>query len=127
MNLTAQPKWMTVTGWVLTILITFALLASGGMKISRGEELVNEFTGHLGYVETALLWIGVAEIVSVLLYAFPRTSMLGLALVTGYLGGAIATHVRLGEGFAAPVIVAMIAWFGLYFREPRLRAIIPLR
>ena len=97
------------------------------MKLAASEELKKEFTGHLGYVENALLWIGIAELVSVLLYAIPKTSMLGLALVTGYLGGAIATHVRLGEDFSAPVIVALIAWFGLYFREPRLRRLIPLR
>jgi hypothetical protein len=76
-------------------------------------------------------WIGIIELVCLVLYLVPRTSILGGILLTGYLGGAIATHVRISSPVLThtlfPVYVALLLWGGLYLRETRLRAIVPLR
>jgi hypothetical protein len=65
-------------------------------------------------------------LLSVVCYLIPRTAVLGAVLLTGYLGGAIATHARLGEPFVAPIILGVVVWAGLWLRDPRLRALLPL-
>lgn len=80
-----------------------------------------------GYPQKLLLPIAIAEILCTVLYLFPRTAVLGAILLTGYLGGATATHVRVGEQFVAPVFLGVMLWGGLYFRDSRLRALLPLR
>ncbi len=82
---------------------------------------------HYGYPEGALLRITLVEIACALVYAIPRTSILGAILLTGYLGGATATHVRAGEPFFLPLVVGIVVWLGLYLRDGRLRALVPLR
>jgi len=82
---------------------------------------------HYGYPSGAMLGITIAELASAILYAIPRTAVLGAILMTGYLGGATATHVRVGEPFYLPIIVGAVVWIGLYLRDERLRALIPLR
>jgi xanthine/uracil permease len=74
-----------------------------------------------------MLRIIVVEIACAILYAIPRTSVLGAVLLTGYLGGATATHVRANEAFFLPVVTGVVVWAGLYLRDDRLRALIPLR
>ena len=71
--------------------------------------------------------IGIAELVSTLLYAIPRTSVLGAILLTGYMGGAIATHVRIGEPFVVQAGIGVLVWLGLFLRDARIRELIPLR
>jgi DoxX-like family len=81
-----------------------------------------------GYPERLLLPICIVEIVCAVLYAIPRTSVLGAILLTGYLGGATATHVRVGDPvFIVPVFLGVLVWGGLYLRDGRLRRLIPLR
>jgi hypothetical protein len=82
---------------------------------------------HYGYPQSALSPIFIVEIACVILYAIPRISVLGAILLTGYLGGATATHVRVGEPFYLPIIVGIVVWVGLYLRDERLRALFPLR
>ncbi len=82
---------------------------------------------HFGYPERLLLPICIVEIACAIVYAIPRTSVLGAILLTGYLGGATATHVRIGAPFYLPIIVGVLVWGGLYLREDRLRAVIPVR
>ncbi|MFZ0814772.1 MAG: DoxX family protein [Candidatus Sulfotelmatobacter sp.] len=82
---------------------------------------------HYGYPSSAMLGIMIAEVASVILYAIPRTAVLGAILLTGYMGGATATHVRVGEPFYIPVIVGIVIWTGLYLRDERLRTLLPLR
>ncbi len=82
---------------------------------------------HYGYPSGAMLGITIAELASAILYAVPRTAVLGAILMTGYMGGATATHVRVGEPFYLPIIVGAVVWIGLYLRDERLRALIPLR
>lgn len=123
----AKRNWQQWVGYGLTGLASAALVMSASMKLSHGEEVVKMFTGHFGYPESSLVYIGIAELTCVALYLFPRTSVLGAILIAAYLGGAVATHVRAGEAFVAPIVVAVLAWGGLFLREPRLRALIPLR
>jgi hypothetical protein len=73
------------------------------------------------------LTLGIVEIACTVVYAIPQTAVLGAILLTGYLGGAIATHVRLEEGFLPPVILGVLVWLGIYLRDARLRALLPFR
>jgi len=79
---------------------------------------------HFGYPEGALLPIAIVELASAILYAIPRTSVLGAILLTGYLGGATATHVRVGEPPIIAIVVGIVVWLGVYLRDQRLRALV---
>jgi hypothetical protein len=83
---------------------------------------------QFGYPERFFLPICILELACAILYVIPRTSVLGAILLTGYLGGATATHVRLGDPlFVMPVILGAMVWGGLFLRDDRVRALIPLR
>jgi hypothetical protein len=71
--------------------------------------------------------IGILELSCVILYAIPQTAILGAVLLTGYLGGAIATHVRVHDNFISPAIGGILVWLGVYLRDPRVRALLPIR
>lgn len=114
------------TGYVLSGLVVALLLFSAIMKLLKPAGVLTEF-GRLGYPESVITAIGVLEAAVALLYAFPRTAVLGAILVTGYLGGATATHVRIGDAFIMPVLLGAVAWLGLYLREPRLGPLVPIR
>jgi uncharacterized protein YndB with AHSA1/START domain len=113
-------------GRILSALPVLMLLLSGVMKLVKPAPVVEGFT-HLGYPESLSLGIGILELVCTVLYVIPRTSVLGAILLTGYLGGATATHVRVGEPFFAPVILGVLIWGGLVLRDSRLRDLLPLR
>jgi uncharacterized membrane protein YphA (DoxX/SURF4 family) len=119
-------KWMFWTGIVLSVLPVAMLVFSGVMKLMKPPELVEEFA-RLGYPENLAIAIGVLEIACTVVYAFPRTAVLGAILLTGYLGGATATHVRIGDPFWPPIVGGVVVWLGLYLRDARLRALVPLR
>jgi hypothetical protein len=105
------------------------LIVDGAMKLAKPEVVV-ETTVKLGYPESVILGLGVVLLLSTILYLLPQTSVLGAILLTGYLGGAVATHVRVGDGLFSvsfPVVFGMLLWGGLVLREPRLRAFLPLR
>ena len=102
------------------------LVASGVMKLMGPPEVVQGFE-QLGWPAGIAKPLGLLEIAIVLIYFFPKTAVLGAILVTGYLGGAIATHVRLGEPFVIPLLIGMAVWGGLYFRDSRVRALLPFR
>jgi hypothetical protein len=102
------------------------LLFSAWMKLLKLPAAVEGFA-HLGYPEYVALPLGFVELTSTVLYVIPRTSVLGAILLTGYLGGATATHVRVGEPFFVAIVLGMLVWGGLYMRDERLRALIPLR
>lgn len=113
-------------GRITSALPVLMLLFSGIMKLVKPEQLVAEF-GRLGYAETAALGLGILELVCTVIYMIPRTAVLGAILLTGYLGGATATHVRIGDPFFVPIILGVLVWGGLYLRDARLRALLPLR
>lgn len=123
----ANPKWMSWTGWVLTVLPALALIGSAGMKFAQPPEMMKEFVERFGWPASLAVALGAVELVCTILYLLPQTAVLGAILLTGYLGGATATHVRIHDGFVPPIIMGVIIWLGLYFRDPRIRAILPLR
>jgi hypothetical protein len=116
-------------GRVLSGLPALFLFVDGAMKLVKPEFVV-EATVRLGYSESVILGLGVVLLACVVLYVIPRTSTLGAILLTGYLGGAVATHVRVWEGWFPvffPVMVGALLWGGLVLRDARLRALLPLR
>ena len=125
----ASPKWMKTTGIVLSVLPALGLIASGIMKLTHAPQFVDKFTHTCGYPESLLTPIGILELASIALYLVPRTAVLGAILVSGYLGGAIATHVRVQDfgSVAPPLFLAVFAWGGLFLRDARLRELLPLR
>ncbi len=96
------------------------------MKLTHAAAVVEGFE-HFGFEQSVLTPLGVVELFCVLLYVVPQTSVLGALLTTAYLGGATATHVRLGEAPTPAVVLGVLIWVGLGLREPRLRALLPLR
>jgi hypothetical protein len=120
-------KAMIWIGWLLSVLPSLVLLFSGTMKLVKPEGVVKGFE-HLGYPEHLALAIGIVEIGCTLVYLLPRTAVLGAILLTGYLGGAVASHVRLLEmRFLVPLLLGVLIWLGLFLRDPRVRALIPMR
>lgn len=117
----------TWSGRGLSSLAVFALLASAAMKLSASPEVIATFAGKFGYPAASLGPIAFLEISCAALYAIPKTRVLGAILVTGYLGGAVATHVRVGDPFLVPVLLGVIAWAGLYLRDRSVQALVPLR
>ena len=113
-------------GRIMSALPVLMLLFSGVMKLVKPAPVVEEFA-RLGYPDSVTLGIGILEIVCTVVYVIPRTSMLGAILLTGYLGGATATHVRIGDPFFFPIVFGVLVWGGLFLRDDRLRALIPLR
>lgn len=117
------------TGRIISVLPALFLLIDGVMKLVKPAPVV-EATVRLGYPESVIFGLGIVLLVSTILYLIPTTSVLGAILLTGYLGGAVATHVRVGEGLfpvSFPIILGVLLWLGLYLRDERLRALVPLR
>ena len=112
-------------GRILSGLVTLALLASGAMKFIPPDENSMKELERIGWSSELVKTLGVVEIVCAILYIVPQTSVLGAILVTGYFGGAIATHVRIGDPFVVQAIIGVLAWLGLFLRDPRIRALIP--
>jgi hypothetical protein len=116
-------------GWVMSVLPALFLLLDGAMKLVKPDFVVKA-TVDMGYSESAIVPLGVVLVVSTLLYLVPQTAVLGAILLTGYLGGAVATHVRHEDGLFAimfPVIFGALLWGGLVLRDPRLRSLLPWR
>lgn len=114
----------------MSVLVALLLLLDTAMKLLKPAP-VAEATIRLGFPESVIFGLGIVLLVCVVLYLIPLTSIFGAILLTGYLGGAVATHVRLGDPLFShvlfPVYVALLVWGGLFLRESRLRALIPLR
>ncbi|HJX93418.1 MAG TPA: DoxX family protein [Pyrinomonadaceae bacterium] len=122
-------KSSKLAGYVVTALPVLFLLMDGVMKLFKPAFVVDATT-QLGYQENLIVPIGVVLVTCTVLYLIPTTSVLGAILLTGYLGGAVATHVRVEGGvfpILFPVIWGALVWGGLYLRDTRLRALIPLR
>lgn len=123
-------KKRLLAGYVLTVLVGLFLIFDTVIKVLRLAPAIKGTT-ELGYPAETVLWIGVIELVCVGLYLAPRTSVLGALLLTGYLGGAIATHLRVGSPLLShtlfPIYVGVLLWGGLYLRETRLHALVPFR
>ncbi len=123
-----QKRWLFWTGWVVSLWPVFVVASSATWKLTRNAWYVAEFA-RIGWPESALNLLAFLQLGCIVLFLIPRTSVLGAILLTGYLGGAIATYVRIGEAYPVlvPLSTSMIAWAGLYLRDQRLRSLIPLR
>ncbi|WP_243303766.1 DoxX family protein [Geothrix oryzisoli] len=132
---TSTPPAPTRTRWlwagrILSTLPVLFLAFDGIAKLARLPPVL-EACAKLGYSENVAGPLGLTLLTCVVLYAVPRTSVLGAILLTGYLGGAVATHVRVGDPLFShilfPTYVAALVWGGLYLRDARLGALLPLR
>lgn len=112
-------------GWVASILPVLVLVLSGAAKLSGGQKVAEGFE-HLGWPFALAIPLGMLELACVAVYLIPATSVLGAILITGYMGGAIATHVRIGEPFFVQLLLGVFVWLGLYLRDARLQALLPL-
>jgi hypothetical protein len=105
-----------------------AFMMIGGIVNLLKPQFVIEGTKQSGFAESTIVPLGITVLIISILYAVPRTAVLGAILLTGYFGGAVATHVRLGDGMLlVPAVFGVLVWLGVYFRDARLRALVPLR
>jgi len=128
-QITRVSKKMLWTSYVISFLPALFLLLDGVMKMVKPAPVV-EATVQLGYPESTIVGIGIVLLVCTVLYLIQRTSILGAILLTGYLGGAVATHVRVGDSLFTilfPVIFGGLMWGGLYLRDERLRSLVPMQ
>ena len=120
---TGKIVWV---GRVISGLVSLVFTMSAFMKLRGGTEVIQGMA-HLGLPESLIVPLAILEISCVVIYAIPATSVLGAILLTGYIGGAICTHLRVGDPFFMQIALGIFVWLGLYLRENRLRALIPLR
>jgi len=113
-------------GRVISVLVSLLFAMSAFMKLKGGAEVMQGMA-HLGLPESLIMPLAILEISCVVIYLIPATSVLGAILLTGYIGGAICTHLRVGDPFFMQIALGIFVWLGLYLRENRLRALIPLR
>ena len=120
----------TTTGRIVTVLPVLFLIFDTGIKFTH-VDAVAQSMNQLGYAPGSAPVIGILELACLAVYLVPSTAVLGAVLLTGYLGGAIASHVRVGNPLFShelfPTYIAALLWLGLYLRESRLRALLPLR
>jgi hypothetical protein len=121
------PRWQVWTGRVLSAMPALMLAMSASMKLSHNPGMVEAFTSKFGYPAGVMTVLGTLELACTVLYLVPQTAVLGAVLLTGYLGGAIATHVRVTDAFAVPLLLAVLLWVGLFLRDPRVRGLLPMR
>ena len=119
-------KPIILAGWIIGIVAVAFLVMSGVVKLVRPDLFVVGFT-RFGYDQSVVRPLGVVQLVCTVLYLFPRTAVLGAVLLTGYMGGAIATHLRAGDLFYVQFGLGVLLWLGLYLRDRRIRALLPLR
>lgn len=129
-NRNTVSKKMLWAGRIISALpIVFLLLDSVGKLVKPAP--VVEATVKLGYPEGTIVPLGIVLLICTVLYAIPQTSVLGAMLLTGYLGGAVATHVRVGDPLFThvlfPVYMGILVWLGIYLRDVRLRGLAPVR
>lgn len=123
-------KAMLWTGRIMSGLVVLLMLLDSTLHILKPAQVVEAFA-RVGFPERLSVCIAIASLVSALLYAIPRTSVLGAILLTGYLGGAVAIHARAGSSLFGetlfPVYIGVLVWGGLYGRDAQVRALIPWR
>jgi hypothetical protein len=117
---------LIIIGRCLSALAALPFCVAATMKFKGAQEVVQGL-GHFGWPPEMIVKLAVLESASVVLYLIPRVAVLGAIVLTGFLGGAIATHMRVGESVYLHVLLGLLIWGGLYLREPRLRALLPWR
>ena len=120
----AIPRWQIATSWVLSCLPLIAFLPSAFFKLVQPGEFLTQWTKT--YPAPAARPLGIVELGCLVLYFIPATRVLGAILATGYLGGAVATHVQQGQAvFVVPLLIGVMLWGGLFLRDPRIRELLP--
>jgi len=123
-------KRTLLSGRIISGVVTAFMLLDGIFKLPKPAPVVESFK-KLGYDPNIAIPIGVLALLCAILYAIPRTAVLGAILLTGYLGGAVATHVRVDDHLFThilfPVYFGVLAWLGLFLRDERLRVLVPIR
>jgi hypothetical protein len=122
----APSKAQVWTGRVLTALPALLLMFSAVMKLMKAPAVVEGFA-HFGLPGQLMVPLGILEFLCAVVFLIPQVSVLGAILLTGYLGGATLTNLRIGDSVIMPVLIGMVAWGGLFLRDPRLRALLPFR
>jgi hypothetical protein len=127
-QISTAPKWMIWTGRAISALPVLLLIMSATSKFHMSEKDAAN-TVKMGWDPNIMPALGVVELTSMLLYIIPQTATLGAILLSGYLGGAVATHVRLADWSHAPIalVAGILVWVGLYLRDAHVRALVPLR
>jgi hypothetical protein len=125
---TTKKLWMLWIGRVLSVWPVFVVLSSATWKLTRNPWYIMEF-GRIGWPASDLTSLALLQLGCILLYVIPPTAVLGAVLLTGYLGGAIASYVRIGDLYPVlvPLSTSVIAWAGIFLRDERLRSLLPLR
>jgi hypothetical protein len=113
-------------GYILSALPVLLLIFSAVLKLMKPPQVVEGFA-HFGIPEDLIPKLGILELACTLIYLIPQTSIMGEILITGYFGGATATNLRIGEPFFGPVLAGVMVWGGLYLRDQRVRALIPMQ
>ena len=127
---TAPPrpgKAAFVAGWIISAIPILWMGVLGTVFALTNRAMVEENMTKYGYPVSSITVIQIVAVACVILYAIPQTAVLGAILLTGYLGGAVATHVQKSEPWFFPVVFGVSVWLGLVLRDPRLRALAPLR
>ncbi|MGH9947292.1 MAG: DoxX family protein [Pyrinomonadaceae bacterium] len=125
-NTPVVSKGMRWAGYVITALPVLLLLFSASGKFFKPEGMDVEIE-KLGWKMDQMTALGIVEIVCLIIYLIPQTAVFGAVLLTAYLGGATATHARIGDSMLAPIVGGILVWVGLYLREPRLWPLAPIR
>ncbi|TWF32774.1 DoxX-like protein [Chitinophaga polysaccharea] len=125
MNTKNPSKSANITGWVITILCVLFLLVDAVMKIVKAAASV-QGSAQLGWPETQVQGIGIVLLLATILYAIPRTAVLGAVFVSCYLGGAVAVMSRLNAPYYFPIVFGILIWVSLFLRIPALRMLFPL-
>ena len=113
-------------GRVISVLVSLLFLLSAFFKLKDGPEILKSFT-HLGIPQSMMVPLAILEISCVVIYLIPATSVIGAILLTGYVGGTICTAWRVGDPVYLQILLGLLIWLGIYLRESRLKALIPLR
>lgn len=112
------------TGRVLSGLVVLLFFVSAGFKLTNSPQIQEGFA-KFGFDPKLAMSIGIVEIACTILYAVPRTAAVGAILLTGYLGGAVGVHLRVGDPWIAPVVIGIALWAALIMHNPKLRSILP--
>ena len=121
----SRAAWWT--GWIISAIPILMMGGMGAAILLFGRGMARDGMTKYGYPASSAIPILIVEIGCAILYAIPRTAVLGAVLLTGYLGGAVATHVHASESWVFPVIFGVLVWLGLYLRDARVRDLLPLR
>jgi hypothetical protein len=135
MNAVAVPltepkwkRWLVWSGWLVSLYPVFVVGTSAHWKLTHNPFYLKMFA-QIGWPESALTQLACLQLGTIILYIVPSTAVLGAVILTGYLGGAIASYVRIEYSYpvTVPLSTAMIAWLGIWMRDERLRRLLPIR